>query len=137
MKEAEPVLVRGLAKDPYSYACHLQLGELYRESDRFPLARQHFEFVVRFYPDSNASCIRVTRFCLPQSRRRKISRGDFEKGPSHFPHRIALTTYRPARLDRVPHPRFMSVGLDLSIAAGLKSAGPLILLYYSVPIRNA
>ncbi|HEY4906161.1 MAG TPA: fused MFS/spermidine synthase [Candidatus Acidoferrum sp.] len=55
MKEAEPVLLRGLAKDPYSYACHLQLGELYRQSDQFPLARQHFEFVVRFYPDSNAS----------------------------------------------------------------------------------
>src|ERR1700733_7820460 len=54
-KEAEPVLLRGLAKDPYSYACHLQLGELYRQTDQFPLARQHFEFVVRFYPDSNAS----------------------------------------------------------------------------------
>ena len=54
-KEAEPVLVRGLAKDPYSYACHLQLAELYRETDRFDLARQHFEFVVRFYPDSNSS----------------------------------------------------------------------------------
>jgi tetratricopeptide (TPR) repeat protein len=46
-------LVRGLTKDPYSYACHLQLGELYRETDRFPLARQHLEFVVRFYPDTN------------------------------------------------------------------------------------
>jgi tetratricopeptide (TPR) repeat protein len=54
-KEAEPVLFRGLAKDPYSYACHLQLGELYRETDQFPLARQHLEFVVRFYPDSNSS----------------------------------------------------------------------------------
>jgi tetratricopeptide (TPR) repeat protein len=31
--------------------CHLELGELYRETGRFPLARQHFEFVVRFYPD--------------------------------------------------------------------------------------
>src|SRR6202012_5661439 len=54
-KEAEPVLVRGLAKDPYSYACNLQLGELYRETDQFSLARQYFEFVVRFYPDSNSS----------------------------------------------------------------------------------
>jgi spermidine synthase len=54
-KEAEPVLLRGLAKDPYSYACHLQLGELYRETDQLPLAREHFEFVVRFYPDSNSS----------------------------------------------------------------------------------
>jgi spermidine synthase len=55
IREAEPVLLRGLAKDPYSYACHLQLGELYRQSDQFAPARQHLEFVVRFYPDSNAS----------------------------------------------------------------------------------
>jgi spermidine synthase len=55
IKEAEPVLLRGLTKDPYSYACHLQLGELYRESGEFVSARQHFEFVVRFYPDSNAT----------------------------------------------------------------------------------
>jgi tetratricopeptide (TPR) repeat protein len=49
--EAEPVLLRGISKDPYSYACHLGLGELYRETGRLPLARQHFELVVRFYPD--------------------------------------------------------------------------------------
>ena len=55
VQEAEPILVRGLAKDPYSYACHLQLGELYRESGRFSLAREHFEFVVRFYPDYDAA----------------------------------------------------------------------------------
>ena len=49
--EAEPVLLRGLSKDPYSYACHLELGELYRAIGRTVLARQNFEFVVRFYPD--------------------------------------------------------------------------------------
>jgi spermidine synthase len=49
--EAEPVLLRGLSKDPYSYACHLELGELYRATGRTALARQNFEFVVRFYPD--------------------------------------------------------------------------------------
>lgn len=55
VQEAEPVLVRGLSKDPYSYSCHLQLGELYRETGRFPQARKHFEFVIRFYPDYNAT----------------------------------------------------------------------------------
>ena len=49
--EAEPVLLRGISKDPYSYACHLELGELYRATGRTALARQNFEFVVRFYPD--------------------------------------------------------------------------------------
>jgi tetratricopeptide (TPR) repeat protein len=45
-------------EDPYSYACHLELGELYRETGRFPLARQHFELVVRFYPDYDPTIFR-------------------------------------------------------------------------------
>lgn len=49
---------KGLQKDPYSYACHLGLGELYRETARFPLARQQFEWVVRFFPDSDPSTFR-------------------------------------------------------------------------------
>lgn len=56
--EAEPVLLRGIAKDPYSYACHLELGELYREARQFSLAREHFEFVERFYPDYDATLYR-------------------------------------------------------------------------------
>ena len=58
LAEAEPVLLRGALKDPYSYACHLELGELYRETGRFPLARQHFELVVRFYPDYDPTIFR-------------------------------------------------------------------------------
>lgn len=49
--EAEPVLFRGVSKDPYSYACHLELGELYRHAGQLPLARENLELVVRFYPD--------------------------------------------------------------------------------------
>ena len=49
--EAEPVLLRGISKDPYSYACHLELGELHRSTGRTALARQDFELIVRFYPD--------------------------------------------------------------------------------------
>jgi tetratricopeptide (TPR) repeat protein len=58
LTEAEPVLLKGLLKDPYSYACHLELGELYRETTRFALARQHFEWVVRFFPDADATTFR-------------------------------------------------------------------------------
>lgn len=50
-EEAEPVLLRGISKEPYSYACHLELGELYRATGRTALARNEFESVVRFYPD--------------------------------------------------------------------------------------
>jgi predicted membrane-bound spermidine synthase/tetratricopeptide (TPR) repeat protein len=55
---AEPVLLKGTLQDPYSYACHLELGELYRETGRFPLARQHFEWVLRFFPDADATIFR-------------------------------------------------------------------------------
>lgn len=53
--EAEPVLLRGISRDPYSYACHLELGELYRRTGQLPLARENFELVVRFYPDYDPS----------------------------------------------------------------------------------
>jgi len=55
LAEAEPVLLRGISKDPYSYACHLDLGELHRATGRAALARQDFELVVRFYPDYDAA----------------------------------------------------------------------------------
>lgn len=55
---AEPVLLKGLLKDPYSYACHLELGELYRKTNRLALARQHFEWVVRFFPDAYSTVYR-------------------------------------------------------------------------------
>jgi tetratricopeptide (TPR) repeat protein len=45
-------------KDPYSYACNLELGELYRETGRFLTARQHFELVVRLYPNYDATIFR-------------------------------------------------------------------------------
>jgi tetratricopeptide (TPR) repeat protein len=55
LAEAEPELLKGTLKDPYSYACNLELGELYRETQRFALARERFETVIRLYPDSDVS----------------------------------------------------------------------------------
>lgn len=57
--EAEPVLLRGISKDPYSYACHLELGELYRRTGQLLLARENFELVVRFYPDYDPAVFRA------------------------------------------------------------------------------
>ena len=50
LDEAERTLMEGLLKDPYSYACNLELGEVYRETKRFSQARQYFETVLRLYP---------------------------------------------------------------------------------------
>jgi tetratricopeptide (TPR) repeat protein len=55
LAEAEPALLRGISKDPYSYACNLELGELYREMRRLSLARDYFEKVIRLYPDSDVT----------------------------------------------------------------------------------
>jgi spermidine synthase/Tfp pilus assembly protein PilF len=55
LAEAEPVLLKGTLKDPYSYACNLELGELYRETQRLALAQAYFETVIRLYPDSDVS----------------------------------------------------------------------------------
>lgn len=57
--EAEPVLLRGVSKDRYSYACRLELGELYRRTGKIALARENFEIVVRFYPDYDAAVFRA------------------------------------------------------------------------------
>jgi spermidine synthase len=53
--EAEHALMTGISKDPYSYACNLELGELYREMRRLPMAREYFEKVIRLYPDSDVT----------------------------------------------------------------------------------
>ncbi len=57
-KEAESVLLEGLVKNPYCYACHFELGELYFRTGRLPLARQNFQWVVRFFPDSDVAAFR-------------------------------------------------------------------------------
>jgi spermidine synthase len=55
---AEVALLKGLAKDPYSYRCHLELGELYLETGKYSQARQMFEWLVRFFPDSDPRTFR-------------------------------------------------------------------------------
>jgi spermidine synthase len=85
LPEAEPVLMRGLLKDPYSYACHLELGELYRESGRLPLARQEFEFVVRFYPDYDVSIFRSLAGVYIALGDAKSARSILRKGHRLFP----------------------------------------------------
>jgi spermidine synthase len=56
--DAESTLLKGLQKDPYSYACHLELGELYQRTGQLPRARENFEWVVRFFPAAEATVFR-------------------------------------------------------------------------------
>lgn len=52
LPSAERAFRTGIEKDPYSYMCHLELGEIARVSNRFDEARQNLEFVERHYPDA-------------------------------------------------------------------------------------
>jgi spermidine synthase len=49
--EAEQALQKGIVKDSYSYACTLEMGEIYRETGRYAEARESFEKLIRLYPD--------------------------------------------------------------------------------------
>jgi tetratricopeptide (TPR) repeat protein len=51
LTEAEKVLQTGVEKNPYSYACLLAMGEVYRETGRYASARETFGKLVRLYPD--------------------------------------------------------------------------------------
>jgi len=52
---AEQALLKALELDPYNYAAHQHLSELYRERNQVADARHHLEFLVRFFPDSDAA----------------------------------------------------------------------------------
>jgi len=83
--EAEPVFLKGTLKDPYSYSCHLGLGELYRETGRFSLARQHFEWAVRFFPDADPTIYRSLAGVYVVLGDMKSARSTLRKGRRIFP----------------------------------------------------
>jgi spermidine synthase len=51
---AERAFVAALEKEPYSYAAHRNLGEIYIQKKAWDKAQAHLEFVVRFHPDADA-----------------------------------------------------------------------------------
>ncbi len=54
LTSAEEALRAGLEREPYSYLCHRELGEIDRIKRRFAAAREHLELVVRLYPEVDA-----------------------------------------------------------------------------------
>jgi spermidine synthase len=51
--EAYSAMLECLAQDPYNYKTQLNLGELLAEQKKWAEARQHLEFVMRFFPDQD------------------------------------------------------------------------------------
>ena len=54
LDRAETAFRAALEREPYSYAAHRNLSELYRDRKLWPQARAHLEFVVRYFPDTDA-----------------------------------------------------------------------------------
>jgi spermidine synthase len=90
LAEAEPALLKGILKDPYSYACNLELGELYRETRRFPLARQQFETVLRLYPDSDVTIYKSLAGVYLSLGNTESAQSTLRKGHRIFPEDIEL-----------------------------------------------
>jgi spermidine synthase len=51
--EAYRAMLDCLALDPYNYQTQLNLGELFAEQKKWAEARQHLEFVMRYFPDED------------------------------------------------------------------------------------
>lgn len=90
LSEAESALVKGLLKDPYSYSCHVGLGEVYGLTGRLAQARQNFEWVVRFFPTEDASIYKsLAGICFALGDP-KSARAALRNGRRLFPDNIDL-----------------------------------------------
>jgi tetratricopeptide (TPR) repeat protein len=53
MDEAYRAMLDCLAQDPYNFQTHRNLAELLAKQEKWSEARQHFEFVMRYFPDEH------------------------------------------------------------------------------------
>ena len=91
LASAEEALRAGLPREPYSYMCHRELGEIDRVKGRLAAAQENLEFVVRFYPEADSgtylSLALVYRAQGHPDRAREI----LKKGRRVFPNAQAIS----------------------------------------------
>ncbi len=90
LTEAEGVLLKGLTRDPYCYACHFELGELYARENKLTRAREHLQWVVRFFPDAGADAFRLLVAIDLTTGDRQAARKALDEGLRLFPDEITL-----------------------------------------------
>jgi tetratricopeptide (TPR) repeat protein len=93
---AESALLKGLAKDPYCYACHLELGELYLRTGKYQLSQQHLKWVIRFFPDSDPVAFRSLVAVDLILRDQRAAQSALSEGLRLFPSDAALLKAQPA-----------------------------------------
>jgi len=94
LASAEEVLRVGLQREPYSYMCHRELGEIDRVKGRLAAAQENFEFVVRFYSEADSGT--YLSLALVYRAQGHPDRGDraqeiLEKGRRIFPNAQAIS----------------------------------------------
>jgi tetratricopeptide (TPR) repeat protein len=82
---AEEALRAGLEREPYSYLCHRELGEIDRVKGRFAAAREHLEFVVRFYPEVDSGTYASLALLYRAQGHLDLARDILRKGRRIFP----------------------------------------------------
>ena len=105
LARGELAFLTALEREPYSYAAHRNLGQLYRRRMLWPQARAHLEFAVRYFPDNDpyiyASLAEVYRAMGDATAANRILR----KGMRIFPgnadlRRLPPTTHSAPALPR-------------------------------------
>jgi spermidine synthase len=82
---AENALRSGLERDPYSYLCNRELGEVERIRGRFHTAREHLEFVVRMYPEMDSGTYASLALVYRAEKHPDQARNILAKGLRIFP----------------------------------------------------
>jgi len=85
LTSAEEALVAGLERDPYSYLCHRELGEVDRLTGRFVAARAHLELVVRMYPEMDSGTYASLALVYQAQEHPDMARDILSKGLRIFP----------------------------------------------------
>jgi len=85
LTSAENALRAGLERDPYSYLCNRELGEVDRLKGHLAAAREHLEFVVRMYPEIDPGTYASLALVYRAQEQPKEARDILAKGLRIFP----------------------------------------------------
>jgi len=85
LTSAEEALRAGLERDPYSFLCHRELGEVDRLKGRFAAAREQLELVVRLYPEVDPGTYVSLALVYRAQGHPELVRDILDKGKRIFP----------------------------------------------------
>jgi spermidine synthase len=94
-KNAEEAFRSALKRDSYSNAAHRDLGNLFRQRKDWQLARQHLEFVIRYFPDNDASSYVALAEVYQELGKRGSAQEVLSKGLRVFPDDAGLKRLAP------------------------------------------